>query len=146
VRLKLSSGKQLEVDIALICAGRSANTDGIGLEKAGVPMGKRGLLEVDARFRTKVPHIAAVGDVIGFPSLASTSMEQAPPTCTVANMGTALSNVGRRSALSSKTTSSMSRRTVAPSACTVKRCSAVGTSENTRGGDSSVATAASAVA
>ncbi len=77
VRLGLDRGAPLEVDVALICAGRSANTDGLGLEKAGIAVGKRGLLEVDARFRTNVPHIAAVGDVIGFPSLASTSMEQA---------------------------------------------------------------------
>lgn len=77
VRLVLDRGAPLEVEVALICAGRSANTDALGLEKAGLPVGKRGLIEVDARFRTKVPHIAAVGDVIGFPSLASTSMEQA---------------------------------------------------------------------
>ena len=77
VRLVLDRGAPLEVEVALICAGRSANTDALGLEKAGIGVGKRGLIEVDARFRTKVPHIAAVGDVIGFPSLASTSMEQA---------------------------------------------------------------------
>ena len=77
VRLCLDRGEPLEVDLALICAGRNANTDSLKLENAGLTPGKRGLLEVDARFRTKVPHIAAVGDVIGFPSLASTSMEQA---------------------------------------------------------------------
>lgn len=77
VRLCLDRGEPLEVDLALICAGRNANTDALGLSNAGLTPGKRGLLEVDARFRTRVPHIAAVGDVIGFPSLASTSMEQA---------------------------------------------------------------------
>lgn len=77
VRLCLDRGEPLEVDLALICAGRNANTEALGLSNAGLAPGKRGLLEVDARFRTKVPHIAAVGDVIGFPSLASTSMEQA---------------------------------------------------------------------
>ncbi len=77
VRLHFAAGAPLDVDLALICAGRSANTAGLQLEKAGLTAGKRGVLEVDARFRTKVPHIAAVGDVIGFPSLASTSMEQA---------------------------------------------------------------------
>ncbi len=77
VRLGLDRGDPLEVDFALICAGRTANTDALGLANAGIAPGKRGLLEVDARFRTNVPHIAAVGDVIGFPSLASTSMEQA---------------------------------------------------------------------
>jgi NAD(P) transhydrogenase len=77
VCMSLSTGEKLEADVALICAGRSANTDGLQLEKAGLVAGKRGQLDVDARFRTKVPHIAAVGDVIGFPALASTSMEQA---------------------------------------------------------------------
>jgi NAD(P) transhydrogenase len=70
-------GGPLEVDLALICAGRTANTDALGLANAGVELGRRGQIDVDARFRTKVPHIAAVGDIIGFPSLASTSMEQA---------------------------------------------------------------------
>lgn len=77
VCLTLSNGERLTVDATLICAGRSANTDALALENAGLVAGKRGQLEVDARFRTKVPHIAAVGDVIGFPALASTSMEQA---------------------------------------------------------------------
>ena len=77
VRLGLDRGEPLEVEAALICAGRTANTDSLGLANAGVTTGKRGILEVDARFRTNVAHIAAVGDVIGFPSLASTSMEQA---------------------------------------------------------------------
>ncbi len=77
VQLGLSSGERLEVDLALICAGRTGNTEQLQLEKAGLTPGKRGLIDVDARFRTKVPHIAAVGDVIGFPALASTSMEQA---------------------------------------------------------------------
>lgn len=78
VKMSLSTGEKLEADVALICAGRTANTDALALEKAGVVPGKRGQLDVDPRtFRTKVPHIAAVGDVIGFPALASTSMEQA---------------------------------------------------------------------
>ena len=77
VRLGLDRGAPLEVDVALICAGRTANTDSLGLANAGVELGKRGQIDVDARFRTKVAHIAAVGDIIGFPSLASTSMEQA---------------------------------------------------------------------
>jgi NAD(P) transhydrogenase len=77
VRLKFEQGDPLEVDLALICAGRTANTESLGLANAGIAPAKRGLIEVDARFRTSVPHIAAVGDIIGFPSLASTSMEQA---------------------------------------------------------------------
>lgn len=77
VHLSLDRGEALDVDLVLICAGRTANTDALALENAGLTPGKRGQLDVDARFRTKVPHIAAVGDVIGFPALASTSMEQA---------------------------------------------------------------------
>jgi NAD(P) transhydrogenase len=77
VHLSLDRGAPLDVELALICAGRMANTDELALENAGLAPGKRGQLEVDAQFRTKVPHIAAVGDVIGFPALASTSMEQA---------------------------------------------------------------------
>ncbi len=77
VCLTLSDGQRLQVDAALICAGRSGNTEGLQLEKAGLVAGKRGQLDVDARFRTRVSHIAAVGDVIGFPALASTAMEQA---------------------------------------------------------------------
>jgi NAD(P) transhydrogenase len=77
VRLTLDRGTAIHTDIALICAGRSANTDSLKLENAGITPGKRGQLDVDANFRTRVPHIAAVGDCIGFPALASTSMEQA---------------------------------------------------------------------
>lgn len=77
VRLKLADQSVCEAEIALVCAGRQASTASLNLEAAGVPMGKRGQLDVDERFQTTVKHIAAVGDVIGFPALASTSMEQA---------------------------------------------------------------------
>jgi NAD(P) transhydrogenase len=77
VTLTLDDGDRLEADLALICAGRQGNTGALNLAAAGLAANARGQLEVDARFRTKVPHIAAVGDVIGFPALASTSMEQA---------------------------------------------------------------------
>lgn len=77
VKLCFDTAGSLEVEATLICAGRTANTDGLQLENAGLVAGKRGQLEVDARFRTKVAHIAAAGDVIGAPALASTSMEQA---------------------------------------------------------------------
>lgn len=78
VRLSLDSGNTLEAECVLVCAGRQGNTQGLGLETAGLEVNKRGQLAVDpVSFRTKVPHIAAVGDVIGFPALASTSMEQA---------------------------------------------------------------------
>jgi NAD(P) transhydrogenase len=77
VKLTFASGKTLTVDALLVAAGRKSNTDGIGLDKAGVTTGERGIIPVDKEFRTNVAHIFAAGDVIGFPALASTSMEQA---------------------------------------------------------------------
>ena len=75
-RLHMKSGKTLEVEAALFAAGRRAAVDGLGLEKAGLAINDRGYLGVDENYRTAVPHIYAAGDVIGFPALASTSMEQ----------------------------------------------------------------------
>jgi NAD(P) transhydrogenase len=77
VTLTLTSGKTLVVDQVLVAAGRVSNTERLNLAAAGVVPGRRGLLVVDEHFRTNVPHIYAAGDVIGFPALASTSMEQA---------------------------------------------------------------------
>ncbi len=77
VALALKSGHRFEADIVLVAAGREANTATLDLHKAGLTAGKRGALEVDQHYRTKVPHIYAAGDVIGFPALAATSMEQA---------------------------------------------------------------------
>ena len=76
VRLRLQSGKTIEKETALFAAGRRGAVDGLELEKAGLTLNDRGTIEVDASYRTKVPHIYAAGDVIGFPALASTSMEQ----------------------------------------------------------------------
>jgi NAD(P) transhydrogenase len=72
----LDSGKRIHGDALLYAVGRQANTDLISLEAAGLTSGARGKLSVDKNFQTAVPHIYAAGDVIGFPSLASTSMEQ----------------------------------------------------------------------
>lgn len=78
VELTLQNAEVVTADAVLVCAGRQANTAKLNLQAAGLVAGKRGQLDADpATFRTAVPHIAAVGDVIGFPSLASTSMEQA---------------------------------------------------------------------
>lgn len=77
VALKLQSGRALHTDLVLVCAGRTANTGMLNLAAAGLTAGKRGQLTVDERFRTSVPHIYAAGDVIGFPALASTAMDQA---------------------------------------------------------------------
>jgi NAD(P) transhydrogenase len=77
IRLHLSSGMTLTVDAVLVAAGRTSNTEKLNLPAAGVVVGERGLIPVDDHFRTNVAHIYAAGDVIGFPALASTSMEQA---------------------------------------------------------------------
>jgi len=77
VRLTLSSGAELAVSDVLVASGRSSNTETLDLAAAGLTPGKRGLLSVDAHYRTEVPHIYAAGDVVGPPALAATSMEQA---------------------------------------------------------------------
>jgi NAD(P) transhydrogenase len=76
VRLFMKSGKTLETESALFAAGRRAAVDGLALENAGLAINDKGYLAVDENYRTAVPHIYAAGDVIGFPALASTSMEQ----------------------------------------------------------------------
>jgi NAD(P) transhydrogenase len=75
-RLSMKSGKTLETEAALFAAGRCAAVDGLALEKAGLSISDKGYIGVDGNYRTIVPHIYAAGDVIGFPALASTSMEQ----------------------------------------------------------------------
>ncbi len=77
VILRLTSGATLTVSDVLVASGRSSNTDGLGLDRAGVALGTRGLVPVDAHCQTAVPHIYAAGDVIGAPALAATSIEQA---------------------------------------------------------------------
>jgi NAD(P) transhydrogenase len=77
VQLTLNSGEELEVDCALFAAGRQSNIAGLGLEELGIELGQRGLIKVNEKYQTAIPTIYAVGDVIGFPALSSTSMEQA---------------------------------------------------------------------
>jgi len=72
----LESKKKLSGDALLYAVGRQGNIDELNLPAAGIEADSRGRIPVDKDFRTKVPHIYAVGDVIGFPSLASVSMEQ----------------------------------------------------------------------
>lgn len=76
VKATLASGKQIKADCLLYSIGRQGATDGLALDLAGLEADSRGRLTVDEQFRTSVPHISAAGDVIGFPALASTSMEQ----------------------------------------------------------------------
>lgn len=73
----LANKRSIRTDMALYAAGRTGSTDDLGLENCGLEAIERGKISVDQKsFQTSVPHIYAVGDVIGFPSLASTSMEQ----------------------------------------------------------------------
>jgi NAD(P) transhydrogenase len=76
VTLCLKSGKQLKTDVLLWANGRTGNTDGLDLGKVALVPDSRGNLPVNEYFQTKVPHIYAVGDVIGFPSLASAAYVQ----------------------------------------------------------------------
>jgi NAD(P) transhydrogenase len=72
----LESGKKIAADTVMYSAGRQGTAPELELAAAGLSSDARGRLSVDEHFRTAVPHIYAVGDVIGFPALASTSMEQ----------------------------------------------------------------------
>ena len=72
----LRSGKKILADTVLYSAGRQGASDELHLDAAGLSADKRGRIVVDEFFRTEVPHIYAVGDIIGFPALAATSMEQ----------------------------------------------------------------------
>lgn len=76
VQTRLDSGKRVHAPGLLYAVGRQANTDLLNLEAAGLTADTRGRIAVNECFQTQVPHIYAAGDCIGFPALASTSMEQ----------------------------------------------------------------------
>ena len=76
VKIHLLSGKQIITEMALYSIGRTGATSSLNIDAAGIQTNERGLLKVNHCYQTNVPNIYAVGDVIGFPSLASTSMEQ----------------------------------------------------------------------
>jgi NAD(P) transhydrogenase len=76
IRMTLASGKIVETETALFAAGRRGMVEGLALEKAGLTTNARGHLDVNEHYQTAVGNIYAAGDVIGFPALASTSMEQ----------------------------------------------------------------------
>lgn len=76
-QVTLRDGTQLSADCVLFSAGRLGATGGLGLGEIGVEINARGFIQVDPRYCTAVPSIYAAGDVIGFPALAATSMEQA---------------------------------------------------------------------
>jgi NAD(P) transhydrogenase len=76
VRVTMESGKELTSDSLMFAAGRQGSSKDLGLESVGLNPDSRGRLKVNKSYQTEVEHIYAVGDIIGFPSLASTSMEQ----------------------------------------------------------------------
>ena len=76
VTMRMASGKKVKADAFLWAAGRSGNTQGLGLENIGLETNSRGQLEVDSEYRTAVENIYAVGDVIGWPALASAAYDQ----------------------------------------------------------------------
>ncbi len=76
VTVRLQDGREFGVDMFLFAAGRSGRTGGLNCEAAGIAVGKRETIIVNDKYQTNVPNIYAVGDVIGFPALASTSMDQ----------------------------------------------------------------------
>ncbi len=72
----LENDRQIKTDMLMFASGRSGNIEELNLEAAGVKTTNRGLIEVNNSLQTSAPHIYAAGDIIGFPALASTSMEQ----------------------------------------------------------------------
>lgn len=76
VLVKLQSGREVKAERLLAAAGRESNTDTLGLPRVGIETDETGLVKVDEHYRTSQPSIFAVGDVIGFPALAGTSMHQ----------------------------------------------------------------------
>jgi len=76
VVIQLKSGKQIRAALVMYSSGRVGATKGLNLESIGIQADERGRLRVNENFQTAIPHIYAVGDVIGFPALASTSMQQ----------------------------------------------------------------------
>jgi len=76
LRVTLTDRRVLEVDMFLFAAGRNGNTMPLNCKNAGLEVDHREVLKVNEKFQTSIPHIYAVGDVIGFPALASTSMDQ----------------------------------------------------------------------
>lgn len=76
VKIQLISGKQISTEMALYSIGRTGATRSLNIEALKIELDERGLIKVNEHLQTATPNIYAVGDVIGFPSLASTSMEQ----------------------------------------------------------------------
>jgi len=89
---RTKSGKVITAEKLLYAVGREGATADLGLETVGIAPKRRGLLDVNEHFQTALPHVYAVGDVIGFPSLAATSMEQGRRAMAHALLGSAPTN------------------------------------------------------
>ncbi len=76
VLVTLSTGSRIVAEKVLVAGGRIGNVEQLNLEAAGLTATEKGILEVNGHYQTKVPHVYAAGDLIGFPGLASASMEQ----------------------------------------------------------------------
>jgi NAD(P) transhydrogenase len=76
VRLTLNNRSVTEFETVLVATGRQGNVQSLGLEQIGVAVDEHGIITVNEKYQTSVPNIYAAGDVIGFPALASASMEQ----------------------------------------------------------------------
>lgn len=76
VIIHLNSGKKMRADCLLYANGRTGNTDALNLDAVGLVADSRGQLKVDTNYQTDIDHVYAVGDVIGYPSLASAAYDQ----------------------------------------------------------------------
>lgn len=76
VTTRLSSGRTVVTEMVLYASGRSGTIQGLSLDNIGLQADKRGRIEVNEDYQTSIPHIYAAGDIVGFPALAATSMEQ----------------------------------------------------------------------
>jgi NAD(P) transhydrogenase len=77
IEVRLKSGAVLQVETILVSSGRCGSIEGLGLERVQIAHSDRGQIAVNEHYQTSIPHVYAAGDVIGNPSLASTSMDQA---------------------------------------------------------------------
>lgn len=76
VTIKLNSGRTVVTEMVLFTSGRAGTVDGLNLENIGLEADKRGRIAVNSHYQTSIPNVYAAGDIIGFPALAATSMEQ----------------------------------------------------------------------
>lgn len=76
VVLHLKSGKRIKSNLLLFANGRAGNSQGMGIEEIGITLNRRGQISINQNYQTNIPHIYAVGDIVGYPSLASAAYDQ----------------------------------------------------------------------